>query len=423
MTEEPEINVGITGRRELRFALDGEFRVSGADTCAQGVHSVSYSNGKICWNGRLYDSLLFEPCGADSVFELPDVTIGVNFHWQRDECQRFAGALKIIPGCDAGICVAVNVIGVEEYLKSVISSEMSASASPALLRAHAVVSRSWLLRQLHDRGKHTCAEAEVWTRSRVGQEELDEFVKWYDREDHRQFDVCADDHCQRYQGITRQTTPAVAEAVEATAGMVLEYGGRICDARFSKCCGGVTETFASCWEDAPHPYLESVADSDASGHSFCDTADREVLDAVLNSYDRETPDFFRWDVAYTPAELSELVCRRSGIDFGMIHDLVPLGRGASGRIVRLLVRGERRSIIVGKELEIRRWLSDTHLRSSAFEVERKPDGTFLLRGSGWGHGVGLCQIGAAVMGARGYGFREILSHYFPKAELVRLYGG
>ena len=349
------------------------------------------------------------------------MTIGVGFHWERKECQRFAGALKVIPDVDAGCCVAVNVIGVEEYLKSVISSEMSASASQALLRAHAVVSRSWLLRQLADRGKHTCAEAEEWRSTAVGDAVFDELIKWYDREDHTLFDVCADDHCQRYQGVTRQTTPAVAEAVDATRGMVLTYGGEVCDARFSKCCGGVSETFENCWENASHPYLESVKDCDAAGHCFCDTDDRSVLDTVLNNYDRETLDFFKWEVRYGADDLSELVRRRSGIDFGRIHDLVPLTRGKSGRIVRLLVKGERRSLIVGKELEIRRWLSDTHLRSSAFDVTRSADGDFIFRGRGWGHGVGLCQIGAAVMGASGYGFREILNHYFPKAGITALY--
>ena len=368
-----------------------------------------------------YESLLFEPVDDGASFELDDVTIGVGFHWERKECQRFAGALKVIPDVDAGCCVAVNVIGVEEYLKSVISSEMSASASQALLRAHAVVSRSWLLRQLADRGKHTCAEAEEWRSTAVGDAVFDELIKWYDREDHTLFDVCADDHCQRYQGVTRQTTPAVAEAVDATRGMVLTYGGEVCDARFSKCCGGVSETFENCWENASHPYLESVKDCDAAGHCFCDTDDRSVLDTVLNNYDRETLDFFKWEVRYGADDLSELVRRRSGIDFGRIHDLVPLTRGKSGRIVRLLVKGERRSLIVGKELEIRRWLSDTHLRSSAFDVTRSDEGDFIFRGRGWGHGVGLCQIGAAVMGASGYGFREILNHYFPKAGITALY--
>lgn len=416
---EPKINVGIMARKELRVTFEGVFRVGAEKFC--GSHVIRCDAGKLMWGGVAYESLLFEPVDDGASFELDDVTIGVGFHWERKECQRFAGALKVIPDVDAGCCVAVNVIGVEEYLRSVISSEMSASASQALLRAHAVVSRSWLLRQLADRGKHTCAEAEEWRSTAVGDAVFDELIKWYDREDHTLFDVCADDHCQRYQGVTRQTTPAVAEAVDATRGMVLTYGGEVCDARFSKCCGGVSETFENCWENASHPYLESVKDCDAAGHCFCDTDDRSVLDTVLNNYDRETLDFFKWEVRYGADDLSELVRRRSGIDFGRIHDLVPLTRGKSGRIVRLLVKGERRSLIVGKELEIRRWLSDTHLRSSAFDVTRSADGDFIFRGRGWGHGVGLCQIGAAVMGASGYGFREILNHYFPKAGITALY--
>lgn len=417
--DEPKISVGIMSRNKLRFSFCGKFHVG--EIAVGGEHVVGFDAGRLSWNGVFYDSLFFEPIDENGFFELDDVVIGVDFHWERKERQRFSGGLKLLSDQQRGCCVAVNVIGVEEYLKSVISSEMSASASSVLLRAHAVVSRGWLLRQLADRGKPTCAEASLQKLTMVDGEEVEEIVKWYDREDHLLFDVCADDHCQRYQGITRQTTVAVAEAVEATRGMVLTYGGQICDARFSKCCGGLTETFGSCWEDAPHPYLESVADCDEAGRSFCDTDELEVIDTVLNSYDRESLDFYRWEVVYGVKELSYLIKRRSGIDFGMIQDLVPLERGASGRIVRLLVKGDLRSMVVGKELEIRRWLSESHLRSSAFEIERIPSGGFRLRGSGWGHGVGLCQIGAAVMGARGYGFREILSHYFPKARLTAVY--
>lgn len=398
---EPTISVGIVTAPEIKFRLPGEpERTARPDSTGNGVEC----------DGECSPVLRFAP---KAPFELIDVPIGIGFHWQRNENQLFSGQLRII--ADQGKLIAINDIGLESYLKSVISSEMSANASEALLRAHAVVSRSWLLRQLHDVGKHPCGLTRRTFSTEVDGQTVDELCCWHDREDHTLFDVCADDHCQRYQGLTRQTSPAVEAAVDATRGMVLTYGDEICDARFSKCCGGRSETFGNCWEDASHPYLEAVDDP------FCDTTDTEILDQVLNGYDREAPDFYRWEAAYTPAELSGLIARRSGVDFGDIEELRPLTRGQSGRIVRLLVRGSRRTMVVGKELEIRRWLSESHLRSSNFEVTRDADGRFILRGRGWGHGVGLCQIGAAVMGAKGYSAHEILHHYFPKSTLTKIY--
>ena len=417
--EEPRICVGIMGGEMVDFVLKGRFVCGGM--AVEGEERAEARDGKVWWNGRLMDEVVFVACDGDGRFELEGVTIGVDFHWERREKQRFAGALRLIVSeDDKGRLIAVNEIGIEEYLKSVISSEMSANASEALLMAHAVISRSWLLRQLADRGKHSGAMTGGKGCVVVDGEMVDELVRWYDREDHRQFDVCADDHCQRYQGVTRQTTEAVEKAVDATRGVVLTWNGEVCDARFSKCCGGVTELFENCWEETPHPYLERVEDCDGHGSDFCDTDDDEVLRQVLNDYDRETKDFYRWEVRYGADEFSELIRRRSGIDFGRVIEIEPLERGVSGRIVRLLIRGEKRQMVVGKELEIRRWLSDSHLRSSAFDVVWE-GGDFVLRGKGWGHGVGLCQIGAAVMGAKGYGYDEILKHYFPKAELKKLY--
>ena len=417
--EEPRICVGIMGGEMVYFVLKGRFVCGGM--AVEGEERAEARDGKVWWNGRLMDEVVFVACDGDGRFELEGVTIGVDFHWERREKQRFAGALRLIVSeDDKGRLIAVNEIGIEEYLKSVISSEMSANASEALLMAHAVISRSWLLRQLADRGKHSGAMTGGKGCVVVDGEMVDELVRWYDREDHRQFDVCADDHCQRYQGVTRQTTEAVEKAVDATRGMVLTWNGEVCDARFSKCCGGVTELFENCWEETPHPYLERVEDCDGHGSDFCDTDDDEVLRQVLNDYDRETKDFYRWEVRYGADEFSELIRRRSGIDFGRVIEIEPLERGVSGRIVRLLIRGEKRQMVVGKELEIRRWLSDSQLRSSAFDVVCE-GGDFVLRGKGWGHGVGLCQIGAAVMGAKGYGYDEILKHYFPKAELKKLY--
>jgi SpoIID/LytB domain protein len=376
---------------------------------------------------------------AQGIHTVEDVTIGVGFHWERKENQRFAGRveLKQMPN---GKIQVLNTLGVEEYLRSVISSEMSATSSIELLKAHAVISRSWLLAQMRltrslvDKGEPVSALGAV--------SEECETVRWYDHDDHDGFDVCADDHCQRYQGVTRVSTPAVDQAISATRGLVLTTAdGHICDARFSKCCGGVFELFENCWQPRHHSYLIARADSptptsfpdlsvernavewisSSPKDCFCNTTDAEALSQVLNDYDRENVDFFRWTVRYSVAELSVLVARRSGIDFGEILELQPLERGTSGRITRLKIVGSKRTHIVGKELEIRRWLSSSHLRSSAFFVTRADNGDFLLHGSGWGHGVGLCQIGAAMMALRGYDFRQILAHYFPGTELNRLY--
>ena len=375
-------------------------------------------------NSTLIEPSLPERGRGEAFFSLHGVTIGKEFHWQQQETQTFQGSLilRIIDG----ELHAINRIDIEDYLTSVIASEMSGTSSIELLKAHAVISRSWLLAQIASQKlkienlklkvdkdepgfqKSSIPEANFQLSTFNSQ-----FIKWYDREAHTHFDVCADDHCQRYQGVHRKITAQVHEAIRATRGIVLNYEGEVCDARFSKCCGGITELYENCWDDTPHPYLSVVHDP------FCNTDDPKILSEVLNHYDQGT-DFYRWTVEYTRESLSELVRRRGGFDYGNIIDLVPIERGPSGRIVRLQIVGTKATRIIGKELEIRRTLSETHLYSSAFEVKKK-DGSFILHGSGWGHGVGLCQIGAAVMGAKGYNYQEILHHYYPEAELTEWY--
>lgn len=377
--------------------------------------------------------------GSHGSFTVKDVVIGVNFHWERHEDQTFTGSLRLIPEEEGRKITLVNVLDIEDYLKSVISSEMSATSSPALLRAHAVVSRSWLLAQIANAGKERSTQGRVDTPQ--------ERIVWYDREDHTNFDVCADDHCQRYQGVTRQTRPEVTAAVDETAGLVLKDpdNGEICDARFSKCCGGVFEVFESCWEPQPHSYLrplrDAVAEHDfpdltredaarewilSAPPAFCNTRDSKVLGEVLNDYDQETADFYRWKVEYSAEELAEIVRQRSGVDFGLITAMEAVERGTSGRIVRLRLSGTKHSMIIGKELEIRRTLSRSHLYSSAFVaqgLDQDADGVpqrWVLTGAGWGHGVGLCQIGAAMMAASGFDWRLILRHYFPGARLEKI---
>ncbi len=405
--EEPNVTVGIVSGQKIVFELNGDYTAKGETLV--GMQTVELAEGGLLWRGQNYRSLRFKPQDDDASFTLHDVTIGVGFHWERQEKQTFRGMLRLVVEADK--VLAINELPVEQYLESVISSEMSATSSPELLKAHAVISRSWLLCQMENRQKEGRDKGNSFF-SFVKKD--DELLRWYDREDHTLFDVCADDHCQRYQGITRASSPAVAEAIKATRGQVLMSDNELCDARFSKCCGGQTEEFQYCWENIKKPYLVSVSDP------FCHTSDRRILSQVLNDYDQETPDFYEWTVAYTQEELTELVNRKTKLDLGDIVDLIPLDRGTSGRIWRLQLVGTKRSFIIGKELEIRRALSETHLYSSAFDVEKR-DNRFILHGRGWGHGVGLCQIGAAVMGEKGYDYDDILLYYYRGAEIKQIY--
>ena len=437
--KEPEVSVGIVNAQEIHLTLNGDFSAKGQTV--SGNQSVSFSEGGILWNGNLYKELTFTPQEKQNSFSLYDVTIGINFHWERQETQTFSGVLKLT--VEEGKIAAINVLPVEEYLTSVISSEMSANSSLELLKAHAIVSRSWLFAQIEKRkamsGKNEGFFSFTKTR--------EEYIRLYDREDHTIFDVCADDHCQRYQGITKASNATVAEAVRATRGMLLMHDNQVCDARFSKCCGGATEQFEYCWENDHHPYLTAVRDAGKEENqplpdltkeeeadrwirqappSFCDTRDEKILSQILNHYDQETSDFYRWQIQYTQEELAELIRTNTRTDYGDILDLIPVQRGTSGRICKLKIVGSLKTYTIGKEMEIRRVLSDSHLFSSAFVVDKREvtDGVpqyFLISGAGWGHGVGLCQIGAAVMGEKGYSYEEILLHYYKDAEIRKLY--
>ncbi len=445
--KQPNVNVGIVSGQKIHFSLNKPYLAKGE--MVTGEQEVAFSEGGILWNGNQYSSLTFHPQSADASFSLSDVTIGVNFHWERKETQTFLGTLHFVVESDK-IC-AINELPVERYLESVISSEMSATSSLELLKAHAVISRSWLLAQMKKRRK--VAESGNNFFSFVKKD--DRLIRWYDREDHTIFDVCADDHCQRYQGITKETSPHVAEAIRQTKGQILMDGDDICDARFSKCCGGVTEEFQYCWEDTPKNYLSSVRDiiqgvksagsaapaplpslqdeaaADAwirsNPPAFCNTTDKKILSQVLNDYDRETADFYRWKVTLTQEKLKQLLDEKLKMNFGDILDLQAEERGKSGRISKLRIVGTEKTFVIGKELEIRRALSDTHLYSSAFVVDRcdiDEKGVpqrFDIIGAGWGHGVGLCQIGAAVMGEEGFDYDAILLHYYQGAEIKKVY--
>jgi SpoIID/LytB domain protein len=442
----PTIEVGILSAESISFKLNGRFISSAGEEITGAERTVSLTDIK--------EPLVFEPidsrgapeCAPSecATFELFHVVIGVKFHWEREETQRFKGKLKLF--VENGLITAVNILPIEDYLLSVISSEMSATSSVELLKAHAVISRSWLLAQL-EKGRDVARRVSSDYKSLIHNDEG--YIKWYDREDHTHFDVCADDHCQRYQGITKVSSKQVYEALKATSGEVITYNDAVCDARFYKCCGGITETFENVWEPVNHPYLAQVIDNDvvpegydtdltneknarkwilSNPPAYCNTHDKEVLSQVLNDYDQETQDFYRWEVKLTQAEIKDLLFRKVGIDVGDVLDLIPVERGVSGRLIRLKIVGTKSTIVIGKELEIRKALSESHLYSSAFIVEtrratslQQAPTEFILKGAGWGHGVGLCQIGAAIMGANGYSYQEILTHYFPNAELKKIY--
>ncbi|NLX29392.1 MAG: SpoIID/LytB domain-containing protein [Bacteroidales bacterium] len=445
MNKQPVLNVGIMAEKRISFLLETSFH-HGRTLLEQGEYTVELKGGKMILQGTdvliiSEEEIVLLPMFRTNSFLLRGVTIGISFHWEKKEDQRFTGGLRFIPEGDK--VRVINTVHLEDYLKSVISSEMSAHSSPELLKAHAVISRSWLLAQLEKTRKLT-ASGTPYEKSTVTEEEV---VRWYDREDHTLFDVCADDHCQRYQGITRIISAEALLAVEATTGQVLTSGEGICDTRFSKCCGGISESFEKVWEPEPRTGLSAIGDTTPLGsppardlrqegeatawilsspEAFCNTSDARTLAQVLPDYDQQTRDFFRWEVHYTNEELSTLIREKSEFDPGVLLHLEPLERGFSGRITRLRISGTQKSIIVGKELEIRKWLSPSHLYSSAFvvsyeEVKEGIPGKIILRGAGWGHGVGLCQIGAAVMGEKGYSYKQILHHYFRGTVLTTLY--
>lgn len=438
--KQPDVTVGIVSAQKIHFSLNKPYLAKGEKVLGEQV--VEFSEGGVLWNGNQYSQLTFHPQSADASFSLSNVTIGVNFHWERKETQTFLGTLRFVVESDK--IVAINELPVEKYLESVISSEMSATSSLELLKAHAVISRSWLLAQMKKRRE----VAESGNNFFSFTKKEDTLIRWYDREDHTLFDVCADDHCQRYQGITKETSPHVAEAIRQTKGQILMDGEEICDARFSKCCGGITEEFQYCWEDTPKTYLTAVRDIALGVEhtlpnltneeeaekwirfnppAFCNTQDKKILSEVLNDYDQETVNFYRWKETLSQEKLQQLIADKLKMDLGAILDMKAVERGKSGRISKFQIIGTEKTFTIGKELEIRRTLSDSHLLSSAFVVdkydmdEQGVPQRFELIGAGWGHGVGLCQIGAAVMGEQGYHYDAILLHYYQGAEIKKLY--
>lgn len=438
--KQPDVTVGIVSAQKIHFSLNKPYLAKGEKVLGEQV--VEFSEGGVLWNGNQYSQLTFHPQSADASFSLSDVTIGVNFHWERKETQTFLGTLRFVVESDK--IVAINELPVEKYLESVISSEMSATSSLELLKAHAVISRSWLLAQMKKRRE----VAESGNNFFSFTKKEDTLIRWYDREDHTLFDVCADDHCQRYQGITKETSPHVAEAIRQTKGQILMDGDEICDARFSKCCGGITEEFQYCWEDTPKTYLTAVRDIALGVEhtlpnltneeeaekwirfnppAFCNTQDKKILSEVLNDYDQETVNFYRWKETLSQEKLQQLIADKLKMNLGAILDMKAVERGKSGRISKLQIIGTEKTFTIGKELEIRRTLSDSHLLSSAFVVDKYDKDEqgvpqrFELIGAGWGHGVGLCQIGAAVMGEQGYHYDAILLHYYQGAEIKKLY--
>ncbi|MFN0084157.1 MAG: SpoIID/LytB domain-containing protein [Blastocatellia bacterium] len=441
IAQQPVVSVGlITGARTVKFILQGEFLTPDGDPFDAGEYQAAIEGETIVLGDRRIEKLALRPAHPDGAFVIRDIVIGIDFHWERRQNQQFQGALRIEKDAGDGLAV-INELGVEAYLLSVIASEMSAHSHPDLLKAHAIISRSWLLAQMPPWKRPRNKPAFELRSGREGRE----LIRWYDQDSHAGFDVCADDHCQRYQGITRADSLAVFSTIRDTFGLVLAHDGELCDARFSKSCGGMTERFDAAWEDIDLPYLRSIYDGGAlppecalplsveanaaawirrTPPAWCNTRDERVLGRILPDFDQETTDFYRWRAALGQEELQELLRRKVGLDFGPIRRLEPAARGSSGRIVRLRIVGDRETLLIGKELEIRRALSASHLYSSAFVVEPAGAGipaSFTLHGAGWGHGVGLCQIGAALMAEKGNDFRRILLHYYRGAEILPLY--
>ena len=405
------VSVGIMKDTAIRFCMNSPYQAKGTEVTGEQI--AEYTEGGIRWKDNVYQELTFRPQEDGASFTLHGVTIGQKFHWERQESQTFSGILKLV--VDEDKIVAINILPVEDYLTSVISSEMKGSCSLEFLKAAAVISRSWLYAQMQRRQEHADQPAPFF--SFVKGE--GESIRWYDREDHTIFDVCADDHCQRYQGITRASNPQVAEAVNATRGQVMMYDGKVCDTRFGKCCGGQTNEYQYCWENIEVPYLRSVKDP------YCNTSDKKILRQVLYDYDLETHDFYEWTEELSQEEIHERITSHLKMDLGPILGLEIVEKGPGGHISKLRIVGKDKAFIIGKELEIRRLLSTSHLKSSAFTVETKnvrggvPQ-RFVLHGRGWGHGVGLCQIGAAVMGERGFSYKQILKHYYTDVQIKRL---
>ncbi len=438
------IAVGILTNSRIEFQLVGSFQSSCKEPIKldSGNYTIRTAKNQMIIENQDFtisssSPITLEPVSPNNVFILKKVTIGIDFHWEQKEDQRFSGKLKFIK--DGDQVWAINLIHLEDYLQSVISSEMSANASLEFLKAHAVISRSWVLAQIQNKSKSLIKSEKKENTNPT------EIERWYDHEDHQLFDVCADDHCQRYQGITKIVSEKALKAVQQTEGEVLVFNNEVCDTRFSKCCGGISENFENVWEPVYHPYLTKVVDSEFASttcvdlrveqeaeewirnkpHAYCNTDDRNIIRQVLPGFDQKTSDFFRWTITYTQKELAEMLQKKSGFDFGEIIELKAIKRGHSSRIILLKITGTKLSVTVGKELEIRKWLSESHLYSSAFVIEYKKiengiPQQFTLSGAGWGHGVGLCQIGAAVMGEKGFSYQKILQHYFKNAKLIKL---
>lgn len=445
---EPNISVAILIANEIEFILDGYFTISGADRVYNGKYNVFVDNDNIIIKQgehllNVENEISFNPHEYDSdSFVIKNVVIGKEFHWEQKENQRFQGTLKIIN--DNKKISIINVIPLEDYLKSVISSEMSSTANIEFLKTHSIISRSWVLAQIEKKNKSKSISSKS---DKISKD--DEIFVWYDKDDHQLFDVCADDHCQRYQGITKIQNKNVVRAIKATYGLVLTQNNEICDTRFSKCCGGISESFENVWQNEKYEYLSSIVDYKfppddfnmdfskeknaikwikAAPKSFCNCTSAKILNQVLVNYDQKTTDFYRWEIKYTQAELKDIITKKSGIDFGDILDIIPISRGYSGRLIKIMIVGSNKTMTIGKELEIRRILAEKHLYSSAFVVEKyfedenkKIPAEFKFFGAGWGHGVGLCQIGAAVMGDNGHKFDEILNHYFKNAAIKKIY--
>ncbi len=426
--KEPTIRVGLIQDREnTKFSIDKSVSLvpekgMKIKLTPQGKETwrIFANEGLVCENLTTHEKHAYPEAGfiriepedlKNTLTVLHDVTIGIQFHWEREEDDDYPYILEFCKSSAKKI-MAINELPVERYLESVISSEMSGDCPSALLHAHTVIARSWLLAQMQN-------------------------------PPHVNYLVCHDDHCQRYQGMRRWTKSA-GNAVKDTHGEVLTYQGEICDTRYSKSCGGITENFENCWPpqkvsycqtivDAPENKISPVPDLTKEENvrtwvtfrpaSFCNATPQE-LERLLVEYDREIKDLFRWEVIYSQDEITKLIESKTQRKLGQLKEIKTGKRGRSGRLLSIDFIGTTGNIHVDDQLEIRRVLSPSHLYSACFVVDTEggkdsvPD-KFILRGGGWGHGVGLCQIGAAVMSTHGYDYKQILQHYYRGTELTQ----
>lgn len=356
------------------------------------------------------DAVVYTPLHEDSRLSLLNLKIGKEFHWQQTVEALLPGTVKVRLS-PAGEWQTINSLPLEKYLQCVIGSEMNPAAPEEFLKAHCIISRSWALgkiRRTHKAGGNDAMFSDNCISA------------WEDTADHSGFDVCSDDHCQRYQGLSDMPSK-IKKIVKDTEGMVLtDAEGNLADTRYSKCCGGKTELFSTCWQETDYPYLISQIDPYCDLSSLSAQKREKLLRDCFRRYDTSATISNEWELTVSRDEIRNRLSNLFGKETGDVIDMKVETRGLSGRAKGLLIKCESGDYHIGKELTIRRLLSKDCLRSSLFDITLLSDDNFRIKGKGWGHGVGLCQTGAARMALEGASFHEILSFYYPGTKITTI---